>query len=91
MTILMTSDMPGVTHEDYDRMVAALGPLLTATPGFITHVAGPIADGFRVTELWETEAAHSEWYTTHVARYVPDGAPQPRITMQEITKSLERQ
>ncbi len=91
MTILMTSDMPGVTQEGYDQMVAALGPLLTATPGFLTHVAGPIDGGFRVTELWESEAAHTEWYTTHVAPGVPGDAPQPRITVQEITKSLDRQ
>ena len=48
MTILMTSDMPGVTQEGYEAMAGALSQLLATTPGFIAHVAGPVPGGFRV-------------------------------------------
>ena len=52
MTILMTTDMPGVDEAGYEHLAAALMTRLRAADGFITHAAGPIDGGYRVTELW---------------------------------------
>jgi hypothetical protein len=41
MTILMTSDMPGVDEEGYEHLAAALMTRLRAADGFISHAAGP--------------------------------------------------
>ena len=41
MTIMMTSDMPGTTQSGYERLAAALLPVLQAADGFIAHAAGP--------------------------------------------------
>jgi hypothetical protein len=89
MTIMMTSDMPGTTQEAYDRLAAALLPILNTTDGFIAHAAGPIDGGFRVTELWESEDAHSAWYAAHVAPAMPSGAT-PNITTRPITSMATR-
>lgn len=47
MTILMTSDMPGVTTEGNEAKAGALGPKLAATPGFIatSRARFPAASG----------------------------------------------
>ena len=42
MSVLMISDMPGTTRADYDHLVAVLGQTLAASPGFVTHGAGPV-------------------------------------------------
>ena len=74
MTIMMTSDMPGIAQADYEQLAAALLPLLQATDGFIAHAAGPVEGGYQVTELWESKAAHSDWVAAHVAPAMPAGA-----------------
>jgi biotin transporter BioY len=58
MAVLMTSEMPGVSQAGYDHLAQALLPVLRSTDGFIAHAAGPVDGGFRVTELWESAAAH---------------------------------
>jgi len=90
MTVLMTSEMPGTTREQYDGLAAALLPTLQATSGFISHAAGPVEGGYRVTELWESEQAHQAWFSAHVAPAMPAGATPPRITIQQITTVATR-
>jgi heme-degrading monooxygenase HmoA len=77
MTIMMTSDMPRTTQGEYEQLAAALLPVLQAADGFIAHAASPVEGGCRVTELWESEAAHSAWFAAHVAPAMPPGATPP--------------
>jgi hypothetical protein len=90
MTVLMTSNMPGLTQEGYDRLAAALLPVLRSTDGFIAHAAGPIDGGFLVTELWESEDAHDVWFTAHVAPAMPDDAPTPDRTIRPVVNVVLR-
>jgi hypothetical protein len=90
MTIMMTSDMPGITQADYELLAAALLPLLQAADGFIAHAAGPVEGGYQVTEVWESEAAHSAWVTAHVIPALPPGTTPPIITTRPITKIATR-
>jgi heme-degrading monooxygenase HmoA len=90
MTIMMTSDMPGTTQGDYERLAAALLPVLKAADGFIAHAAGPVDGGYQVTELWESEAAHSAWVASHVLPAMPPGAIPPIVTTRPITKIATR-
>jgi len=85
MTIMTTSDMPGATQDDYEQLAAVLLPLLQATDGFIAHAAGPIGGGYQVTELWESEDAHSAWVAAHVLPAMPSKATPPIITTRLIT------
>jgi hypothetical protein len=90
MTIMVNSDMPGVTQSDYEQLAAALLPVLLATDGFIVHAAGPSEGGYRVTELWESEAAHGAWFAAHVVSAMPPGVTPPTVTTRPITKIAAR-
>lgn len=90
MTVQMTSSMPGITQEGYERLAAALLPVLTTAEGFIAHAAGPVEGGYEVSELWASEAAHTAWFTTHVVPMMPAGAPRPDITFRPITRIASR-
>ena len=57
MTWGATFDVPGTSPEFYDR---ALKMLLDEVPqgipeGCIVHFMSPTADGYRITEVWESE------------------------------------
>jgi heme-degrading monooxygenase HmoA len=90
MMILMRSDMPGVTEEDYGHLATALLPALRSSDGFISHAAGPIDGGYRVTELWESAEAHRAWFEGHVRPLLPPDAPPPTISTLPITTIATR-
>jgi hypothetical protein len=55
MAVLMTAQIPGGTQEMIDGMRPVLDHI-TSAKGFIVHGNGPSAGGWRVTEMWDTQA-----------------------------------
>lgn len=88
MTILMTSDLPGVDAAGYQHLVDELGDVLVASDGFLGHAAGPTDTGWRVVELWTSEEAHRAWFDTHVVPAMPPGAPLPSISVQPVVSTI---
>lgn len=64
MPILMVHDSPGATQEQYEQVIASLNggrglKSLSDWPveGILSHTAGPTANGWRVIDVWGSEAA----------------------------------
>ncbi|MFF8381323.1 hypothetical protein ACF07V_35005 [Streptomyces sp. NPDC015661] len=64
MAIIVTFDFPGAGQELYDAVIDRVtdGQGFTrfadvSNPGLISHAAGPVDGGFRVTEVWESAEA----------------------------------
>src|SRR5438876_814260 len=55
MAVLMTAQIPGGTQEMIDGMRPVLDQI-TSAKGFIVHGNGPSSGGWRVTEMWDTQA-----------------------------------
>ena len=72
MAVLVKISATGMDQAVYDQMVPGLHPLLKKQPGFIVHVAYPIAGGFAVDEVWESKALHDAWYNEFVKPNLPD-------------------
>lgn len=53
MTYVVIEDVPA-SWERYDAVADAVR---TATPGLLWHLAGPTDEGFRIVEVWASEAA----------------------------------
>jgi hypothetical protein len=72
MAILMRSELEGVTAEQIEPFIAQLQEQMRLYPGFICQASGPIAGGYQMTEVWETQEAHERWLREvvepHVAR-----------------------
>lgn len=43
-------------------------------PGFLVHVGGPVAEGWRVDEVWESQAAAETFYRDTVAPMLEQAA-----------------
>ncbi|MER5734391.1 hypothetical protein ABT117_01780 [Streptomyces sp. NPDC002262] len=74
MAIIVTFDFPGAGQELYDTVIDRVteGRGFTRfadlpNPGLLSHAAGPTADGFRVTEIWESREA----LETHARTFGP--------------------
>ena len=62
MAILITAEVPGMTHEMVDGMTEQLEEQQKAQPGFVLHANGPIDGGWGVTEVWEAQENFDSWY-----------------------------
>jgi len=64
MAVVLVHQGPDVTRESYDKVVrSVLGKDHAESPsdwpveGLLVHAAGDSPDGFRVVDVWESEAA----------------------------------
>lgn len=88
MAVLMTAQLAGGTKEMIDGMFAQLaGPQRTAR-GFVLHANGPVAGGWRVTEVWDSQSDFEAWFESYVKPAFPEGAPMPSITFDELNEVL---
>ena len=83
MAVLMTALIPGATQE----MIDAMEPLLDdidGQPGFVIHTNGPVPDGWRVVEVWDSRADFESWFEAHVKPAFPEAGPMPVITFDDL-------
>ena len=72
MTVLMIADVPNLTEEIYGGMVGQMMPLIRASKGFVAHAGGPSpTGGWRVVEIWESEADGQDWFDKNVKPNLP--------------------
>ena len=83
MAVLMTAHVPGATKEMIDDMRPLLKKIRHAK-GFILHANGPARGGWRVTEVWDTQADFEAWFEGNVKPAFPEGGPMPSITFEEL-------
>jgi hypothetical protein len=85
MAVLMTAYIPGGTKEMIDGMQPLLEPIRSAK-GFVVHANGPVSDGWRVTEVWDSQADFEAWFEANVKPAFPEGAPMPSITFDQLNE-----
>jgi quinol monooxygenase YgiN len=63
MAVAMLAEIPGLTQEQYERVVKTINQ--TGTPaGALVHAAGPVEDGYRVLEVWDNQQAADAFYNS---------------------------
>jgi hypothetical protein len=58
-----------------------------AAPSDRTH--GPSPGGWRVTEIWDTQADFEACFETSVKPVFPEGAPMPSISFDELNEVVK--
>ena len=85
MAVLMTAYIPGGSQEMIDGMRPLLDAIRT-TKGFTIHANGPVSGGWRVTEVWDSQADFEAWFESNVKPAFPAGGPLPEITFHELNE-----
>ena len=57
MALAFLLEFPGVTQEQYDKVLEKLQLGGKTYQGGIFHVAGPMEGGWRVVDVWESQEA----------------------------------
>ena len=79
MAVIMSTEIPGADAGLIDGMRAA-GVLdaMAKAAGFVSHIGGVSASGYRVIEVWESRDDHQAWYDAHIAPNLPPGVERPQ-------------
>jgi hypothetical protein len=67
----------------YSGMISQLRDQIRAAHGFVMHAGHEIAGGWRVMEVWESEADHQAWFEGTVKPNLPGGMT-PSITISAL-------
>ena len=85
MAVLMTAHIPGDTQEMIDGLRPLLEPI-RSQKGFVVHANGSVPGGWRVTEVWDSQADFEAWFEGNVKPEFPEGGPIPSITFDELNE-----
>ena len=80
MAVLMIGEVPNLTEEIYGGLIEQMKPTMMAAKGFIAHSGGPHPDGgWRVVEMWESEADGQSWFDENVKPNLPPDIVPTRV------------
>ena len=78
MAVAVVLEVPGGTKEQYEQTIGELGISgAQLAPGQLVHVAGPIAGGWQVVNVYESQEAADTWYEKVMAARKKAGMPEP--------------
>jgi hypothetical protein len=81
MTYALVGDVPA----SWDRYADLVRLLRQAPSGLLLHVAGPTEEGFRIIEVWESEAAWRRFEPAlHAAVAAIDEDVHPRVVVRDL-------
>lgn len=85
MAIGFLIEVPGGTREKYDQTMIELNVAQQPISGLLFHTAGPIDGGWRVIDIWESEAAFEAFLHSRLQPALAKvEMPQPRIERIEV-------
>lgn len=82
-------DMPGVTADDYARVLAELGGAERTARGLVTHVAGAVDGGFRIVDVWESREDWERFNEQHLMPAVRRAHPAELLEQRERFQVLD--
>ena len=82
MAALMTAHIPGATKEMSEGLRPLLEPIRHAK-GFVVHTNGQVSGGWRVIEVWDSQADCEKSFEASVKRAFSAGGPMPSITFDQ--------
>jgi hypothetical protein len=77
MAIGMLMEIPGGTQEQYDRTMEILDLGGQLPEGGISHVAGPMAGGWRVVDVWESQEAFQRFFDERLGAAIREAGVPP--------------
>jgi quinol monooxygenase YgiN len=81
MAVAMLADIPELTREEYEAVVQQVNTAGTPA-GALFHAGGPVENGYRVIEVWETREAADTFYRSELYREATATiTTQPEILM----------
>ncbi len=89
MAIGLLCEVPGGTQQQYDEIMRELNLGGKLYAGQLYHIAGPMDDGWRVVDVWESREAFDRFFNDKLQRAMQNAnLPQPRLSFFPIHNIL---
>ncbi|MBO0778253.1 MAG: hypothetical protein J2P37_05425 [Ktedonobacteraceae bacterium] len=75
-------EIPGMTQQQYDKVMDLLQVNGSSPQGQLFHVAGPIENGWCVVDVWESQEAFEHYFQEKLGQALQEaGSPsfQPKV------------
>ena len=70
MAVLVTQELPGVSQKLYDGVNEKINAVAGPPAGLIVHTSGPADGGWRIVDVWESEAQAREFYEGRLTKAI---------------------
>ena len=80
MALAFLLEFPGATQKQFDQVAEKIGS--SSPPGLLYHVEGPIAGGWRVVDVWESQEAVETFLQETLGRVLQEAGiatPKPQF------------
>ncbi len=77
MAIGIVFDIHGGNQKQYDTVIAKLKLEGKTAPGGLYHIAGPIENGWRVVDVWESREAFEKFFHEKLASALKEAGVPP--------------
>jgi quinol monooxygenase YgiN len=86
MAVTVTVEIPGVNAAQYDAIIKDAIPNGRLAEGCRFHVAGPMEDGWRVVDVWDSQESFDTFaQSTLAAAFKKNGIQaQPKISSGQV-------
>jgi len=89
MPVLLIAEA-GLSEEAYAEIADKMTPLIREVKGFVCHAGGPSpAGGWRVVEIWDSEADGQNWFEHNIKPNLPPGA-MPKHTYYPLRTTVTK-
>jgi heme-degrading monooxygenase HmoA len=85
MAVLIRHRVEGMDPSQYDEISPRLVEKLKTQPGFVLHVSYEAkGSGFTVSEIWESQEQHDQWFDENVKPNLPGDVEQEVIELHSV-------
>lgn len=92
MALAFIMEFPGVTQRQYDQALDRVQLGGKPYQGQIFHAAGPIADGWCVVDVWESQEAFDRFLQAKLGQALQEaGIPAPKQKVVPVHNMLMRE
>jgi hypothetical protein len=89
MAVIVLAENKALTREMYEMMLEKLRPVMKDAPGFVAHMGWSTPDGWRVCEIWRSQADANQFFAKFVHPNLPPDA-KPHRTVFELHALVEK-
>ena len=87
--VAIALEFEGMTEETYNKLLKEAVPSGGLTKGDLFHVAGPVQGGFKVVNVWESQALLDNFFQTVMGPALHrTGIAQPKVEIWPVHRMI---
>lgn len=88
--VAISLEFNGMTEKTYNQLLKEAVPSGALTPGDLFHVAGPIEGGYKIVNVWESQAKLDEFFQNVMCPALHrTGIAEPKVQIWPVYRMMK--